>query len=337
MKIYHTETQEDYNALMIDLESEGITWHNGQSLTKDSTHIWNAVGNRTCIRVTESIAFRALKSFYEKRFSSIPIIKYKAKVINKMKIYHTKTQEDYDALMVELERQGCKWLSGHKPTSWNDWSLFREDTCIRLDDDTITQSFKSFYDGRTPITKYKAKVEEKMKFTKENVKKVVDEYFRQADFESCGDLIAEIHNLDDTPKKVAVPKFVADVFSSELHFEYEIQESRNIPHVLSAAFSEVSSNKNIKFLQWVKQYPDKYVMAVKFGYEAEKEPLYYIPLPQLETSDGIQQVLSKRDTYYGDTYFASCPNEKLKQRFTKDELARVPEIYKSYANPVEGE
>ena len=129
-----------------------------------------------------------------------------------------------------------------------------------------------------------------------------------------------------------MPKFVADVFSSELHFEYEIQESRNIPHVLSAAFSEVSSNKNIKFLQWVKQYPDKYVMVVKYGYTIEPEQLYYIPLPHLKTLDGIQQVLSKRDTY-----FASRPNDKLQQRYTKEELEQVPEIYKPYAKPIEEE
>lgn len=79
-----------------------------------------------------------------------------------MKIYHTETQADYDALMVELEAQGCEWLSGNKPTSWNDWSLFGEETCVRLDDDTITQSFKSFYDGRTPIIKYESKADEKL-------------------------------------------------------------------------------------------------------------------------------------------------------------------------------
>ena len=43
-----------------------------------------------------------------------------------------------------------------------------------------------------------------MKFTKENVEKVIDEYFWQADLEPCGDLIAEIHNLDDTPEKIVV-------------------------------------------------------------------------------------------------------------------------------------
>ena len=29
-----------------------------------------------------------------------------------MKIYHTETQEDYNALMIELEEKGCEWRSG---------------------------------------------------------------------------------------------------------------------------------------------------------------------------------------------------------------------------------
>lgn len=171
-----------------------------------------------------------------------------------------------------------------------------------------------------------------MRFTKENVEKVIDEYFGQADFESCGDLIAEIHNLDDTPEKVVVPKFVADVFSSELHFEYEIQESRDIPHVLSAAFSEVSSNKNIKFLQWVKRHPDKYVMVVKYGCVIEPEKLYYIPLPHLETADGTKQYLTKSGA---GNYFALSPCVVQKQQYTKEELEQVPEIYKPFAKLIE--
>ena len=34
-----------------------------------------------------------------------------------MKIYNTPTQEDYDALMSELEVKGHKWLSGYKPSA----------------------------------------------------------------------------------------------------------------------------------------------------------------------------------------------------------------------------
>ena len=245
-----------------------------------------------------------------------------------IKIYHTETQEDYDALMVELEEQGCKWAGGDKPSEINRWRVREHLTCVDVCDSKITYASLSCYKEdypNIPITKYKAKVEEKMKFTKENVLNLTDKWIENKTV-SFQDLQNQIKELDDTPEKVVVPKFVADVF------RYEIQESMNIPHVLSAAFSEVSSKKNIKFLQWVKQYPDKYVMVVKYGYTIEPEKLYYIPLPHLETSDGIQQVLSKRDTY-----FASRPNDKLKQRYTKEELEQVPGIYKPFAKPIEGE
>lgn len=256
-----------------------------------------------------------------------------------MKIYHTETQADYDALMVELEADGIETL----PKEY--WPISRAETTVVV---RARRGEKNSWEKRTtngdlslvrscydvPITKYKAKVDEKMKFTKENVYKMVAKYRLDFDY-LIDDLKSDIFDLEYTPEKVAVPKFVADVFSSELHFEYEIQESRNIPHVLSAAFSEGSIKKNIKFLQWVKQYPDKYVMAVKYGYTIEPEQLYYIPLPDLQTSDGIQQVLSQRKG--NKNYFASRPNDKLKQRYTKEELKRVPVSYKPYAKPIEEE
>ncbi|WP_373706317.1 DUF1642 domain-containing protein [Jeotgalibaca porci] len=246
-----------------------------------------------------------------------------------MKIYHTETQADYDALIIHLKELGYKYINGSEFSEERPYVIvWWTDMVMRSYQDLMEdEEFKSLL-----IIKYKAKADDKMKFTKENVIDLFDNWFYEQG-SSRIDLGEKINALVDGPEKVIVPKFVADVFSSELYFEYEIQESRNIPHVLSAAFSEVSSNKNIKFLQWVKQYPDKYVMAVKFGYEAEKEPLYHIPLPDLETLDGLQQMLSKRK---GDKhYFASRPNDKLQQRYTKEEIAQVPEVYKPFAKPID--
>lgn len=48
-----------------------------------------------------------------------------------MKLYHVETQEDYDALMVKLEEEGCLWnYSGFKPTAYNMWTSALEDTVI---------------------------------------------------------------------------------------------------------------------------------------------------------------------------------------------------------------
>ena len=87
-----------------------------------------------------------------------------------MKIYHTETQADYDALMVELEGQGCKWFSGRKPTKATTyWKLNSIETCVKIDKKAIAYNEKGYYAMRypsIPIIKYKAKVDEKMKFTK---------------------------------------------------------------------------------------------------------------------------------------------------------------------------
>lgn len=55
-----------------------------------------------------------------------------------MKIYHTKTQEDYDALMKELELRGILWIAGGKPTNINIWEVCKEDTCVICDNKTLS-------------------------------------------------------------------------------------------------------------------------------------------------------------------------------------------------------
>ena len=66
----------------------------------------------------------------------------------------------------------------------------------------------------------------------------------------------------------------------------------------------------------------------------EKEQLYCIPLPHLETADGTKQYLTKSGA---GNYFALSPCVGQKQRYTKEELEQVPEIYKFYAKPIEEE
>ena len=258
-----------------------------------------------------------------------------------MKIYHTETQADYDALMVELKAKGIDTLPKER------WKNHRGETVVFVraidknhnsdrNDTTYSDVAWAIYKyPDEPITKYKAKVNEKMKFTKENVEAVIDEYFRQADFEPCSDLIAEIHNLDNTPKKVVVPKFVAE------WIEWNKETGADLQTTLKC-YRHYCDNINFrpeayskKAVQWYVDNPYKFIQAYEDGYTIEPEQLYYIPLPHLETSDGIQQVLSQRK---GDkNYFASRPTETLKQRFTKEEIAQVPEIYKFYATLIEEE
>ena len=164
-----------------------------------------------------------------------------------------------------------------------------------------------------------------MKFTKQNIERIFDKFMQGGD--SLADLKGQILNLADTPEKVVVPKFVADYL--------EDCKKRNIK--LASALCPFKNGYGKEIELWFDNEDNNRLFALAWsnGYEVEKEPLYYIPLPHLKTSDGIQQVLSKRKN--GTNYFASRPNEKLKQRYTKEEVSQVPEIYKLYAKLIEEE
>lgn len=173
-----------------------------------------------------------------------------------------------------------------------------------------------------------------MKFTKENVEKVIDEYFCQADFEPCGDLIAEICNLDDTPKKMVVPKFVAEWIEWNKEIGVSLQ-------VVLKCYERFYVNRNPngqtdgeKAVNWYVDNPYKFIRAYEEGYTIEPEKLYYIPLPHLETADGTKQCLTKSGA---GNYFALSPCVGQKQRYTKEEIAQVPEVYKPFAKLIEEE
>lgn len=79
-----------------------------------------------------------------------------------MKIYHTETQADYDALMVELEEQGAKWPTGTNPTEANNWSEFKRQTGVKVQDCILTYRDVEYFERvnpETPIIKYTAKKE----------------------------------------------------------------------------------------------------------------------------------------------------------------------------------
>ncbi|EAF5292836.1 DUF3310 domain-containing protein [Listeria monocytogenes] len=78
-----------------------------------------------------------------------------------MELYHVETQEDYDALMVELEKEGYTWLHNMVPTKFNAWTSFLEDTIIKkIENGKLKYADRNYYlcnEPDTPIEKYKAK------------------------------------------------------------------------------------------------------------------------------------------------------------------------------------
>ncbi|EDN7878481.1 TPA: DUF3310 domain-containing protein [Listeria monocytogenes] len=94
-----------------------------------------------------------------------------------MKLYHTETQEDYNALMIELEKEGCVWENDTEPTHDNNWNDFKRDTVIKISNQNrLTYAYKDYFENpytTTPIEKYKAKTYEVEKWAKhvEEIKK----------------------------------------------------------------------------------------------------------------------------------------------------------------------
>ena len=200
-----------------------------------------------------------------------------------------------------------------------------------LDDDIIRHSSLDHYQSVysfIPIIRYKAKGDEKMRFTKENVSKLFSEHDKYICF-SINDLQDDILKLDDTPEKVVVPKYIAEWIQSYLN------EGGTPIDVLGSLMSFHASFVDESVIRWFKKNSETMLKALTNGYTIEPEQLYYIPLPDLKTLDGIQQVLSRSKNK--NRYFASRPDKNVKQRYTKEELEQVPEIYKPFAKPIEEE
>ncbi|MCW6662920.1 hypothetical protein NHG29_01395 [Aerococcaceae bacterium NML160702] len=49
-----------------------------------------------------------------------------------MRIYHCRTQEDYDCLMQQLDKEGYMWSPVENATELNIWLHYKESTCVRL-------------------------------------------------------------------------------------------------------------------------------------------------------------------------------------------------------------
>ncbi|HBL8476468.1 TPA: DUF3310 domain-containing protein [Listeria monocytogenes] len=84
-----------------------------------------------------------------------------------MKLYHTGTQDDHNALMIELEEEGYKWNEVEKATENNAWDVFKDNTVVIKECDADLGFSSKGYCERiyidTPIQKYKAKQDKVVK------------------------------------------------------------------------------------------------------------------------------------------------------------------------------
>ena len=121
-----------------------------------------------------------------------------------MTIYHTETEEDYNSLMVELEKQGFRWGSGGKPTEEFNYKEYTSETTITTDDDVINYSCVEFeikfnpeepiieYNPEEPIIEYKSKKKvETNDFIKELTVKIYYNEITKKHYNSYDDAIAD--------------------------------------------------------------------------------------------------------------------------------------------------
>ena len=267
MKIYHTETQGDYDALMVELEAEGCEWLSGRKPTEAPKN-WKQSSSETCIKVDQKVIAFEEKRYYTLRYPDVSITKYKVKMEDKMKIYHTETQADYDALMVELEEQGHKWNSGSEMRKLrNYWISHKSGMCVMVDCcGYVTYGKKNYFElsyQGTPIIKYKAKADEKMKFTRQNVLNQMDGWMNEPD-STPEDLMRRITALE----YVTIPLFVADWLDSKKKYRHSLRASIDVDWQLVP--------KEIK--DWVSTGTNDEVFARAWldGYNIEKEQLYHV-------------------------------------------------------------
>ena len=111
--------------------------------------------------------------------------------------YHTATQEDYNSLMVELEKQGFRWgsIRGKKPTEEFNYKVYTSETTITTFTDVISYSCvkddMEFYpDGS--IIEYKANEQvETNDFIKELTVKIYYNEITKKHYNSYEDAIAD--------------------------------------------------------------------------------------------------------------------------------------------------
>ncbi|WP_137598190.1 DUF1642 domain-containing protein [Paucilactobacillus kaifaensis] len=145
-----------------------------------------------------------------------------------------------------------------------------------------------------------------------------------------------LDNIVDPTEKVKVPKWFDEWYHSTDGYDNNDVQFINIlsdTDIHELRYLEHGTAK-ITTHSFHEQDRVKFISAIINGYEVEKEKLYRIPLPNLKTSDGYQQYLSRRSKRNGH-WFASRRQSNLIQAFTKAEIEQVPDAYKQYVVEVE--
>ncbi|EPR8280738.1 DUF1642 domain-containing protein [Listeria monocytogenes] len=205
-----------------------------------------------------------------------------------MRVYHTETQEDFNALMEKLEREGCIWGNDNLLTKLkHKWTIWRKDTVII-------------------VTKGALAILPKSRVTND---KLIVKYTKESKIKS---------------KVPVVPQFVADWYEDNKDdLEYKIWEYiRN--------WDEQDCYSNFyDFMDYDYNEPIETILKMQYGYEVEKEQLYYVQL--IDNSLGYLNERNDGRRSLSDT----VQHDIFKTQFTEAEIKEMDERYWQFAVPVE--
>lgn len=77
MELYHTQTREDYNAFIDELESKCVKWRGGQKIREFDG--FEMHGSEAVLKLSGNVISCYSMDFYKKNYNDFEIIEYKAK------------------------------------------------------------------------------------------------------------------------------------------------------------------------------------------------------------------------------------------------------------------
>lgn len=135
-------------------------------------------------------------------------------------------------------------------------------------------------------------------------------------------------------KKAVLPKSVDEFIKEGLSMGGDKVD------IIGSAVSFSSAMPTAEFSLWFKSNRDLFVNALANGYEVEKEPLYYVKLPDLRSSSS-DNVYGLRKTLNGEIRIAVFDKQKVGKtkdsQFTENQIKAVDERYWPFAVKVEEE
>lgn len=120
-----------------------------------------------------------------------------------MKLYHTQTRKDYDALMYELESKGVKWYSGKQPHEFYGFGRYESETVISVTNALIEFTCMDFCKenyNEVEIVEYKAGKE--FKNLNESILEIIENLAQATNLKSFYSLQKAKWNLDRLIEKM---------------------------------------------------------------------------------------------------------------------------------------